>query len=247
MSVLKEVMPPLNFKSNVLKKWGKEWLSKINSTTGKNKEIYAFDRQQSITFGAIFDEEVGKCLSKFLGDISIESPVGRSKEDVLLPTKSNCVEVGPTRVIGGIRPQNYDVAYRPDGPRFVFDSKTLNDKKSIAKNWQNMINDLGTESATIHTRFPYAIVAFIVVVPNLALQDKQRTDITRTLERLGTRKDVWDQAHLAESISLIIWDPNTGEIDKNFPKKETNLRIEDFSKKISDAYLKRYKGLPPHD
>ena len=54
-----------------------------------------------------------------------------------------------------------------------------------------MINDLGTESATIHTRFPYAIVAFIVVVPNLALQDKQRTDITRTLERLGTRKTFW--------------------------------------------------------
>ena len=59
--------------------------------------------------------------------------MGRSKEDVLLPTKSNCVEVGPTRVIGGIRPQNYDVAYRPDGPRFVFDSKTKMIKKYCKK------------------------------------------------------------------------------------------------------------------
>lgn len=28
-----------------------------------------------------------------------------------------------------------------------------------------MINDLGTEATTVHTRFPYAIVAFLVVVP----------------------------------------------------------------------------------
>jgi len=32
------------------------------------------------------------------------------------------------------------VGYRPDGIRFAFDSKTLNDQESIAKNWQNMIS-----------------------------------------------------------------------------------------------------------
>ncbi len=53
--------------------------------------------------------------------------------------------MGTTRIIGGIRPQNYDAAYRPDGPRVVFDSKTLNDQESIGKNWQNMVNDLPSE------------------------------------------------------------------------------------------------------
>ena len=52
------------------------------------------------------------------------------------------VEVGPVRVIGGVRPQNFDVGYRPDAIRFAFDSKSLNDRESIGKNWQNMINDL---------------------------------------------------------------------------------------------------------
>jgi len=51
------------------------------------------------------------------------------------------------------------VGYRPDGLRFAFDSKTLNDKKSIGKNWQNMINDLATEATTVHSRFPYASLA----------------------------------------------------------------------------------------
>jgi len=50
--------------------------------------------------------------------------------------------LGKARIVGGIRPQNYDAAYRPDGPRVVYDSKTRNDRKSIGKNWQNMVNDL---------------------------------------------------------------------------------------------------------
>ena len=29
-----------------------------------------------------------------------------------------------------------------------------------------MVNDLATEATTVHTRFPYCVVAFIVTVPN---------------------------------------------------------------------------------
>jgi len=96
-----------------------------------------------------------------LGDIPIVS--GSSKK--LIPSEADCVELGPARIIGGVRPQNFDVAYRPDGVRVAFDSKTLNDLKSAGKNWQNMVNDLATEAATVHTRFPYALVAFIVAIP----------------------------------------------------------------------------------
>ena len=239
--------PALSFPIDEMKEWGRIWRGRDLEKTGsawKEDRINYFVKKDAMDFANYIDEKIASCMSKFLGDL----PIQKAKQNNLNPVDGTvCVELGEITICGGVRQQNFDVAFRPDGPRIIVDSKSLNATKSIQKNWQNMINDMGTESATIHTRFPYAIVAFIVVVPNLALQDKQRTDITRTLERLGTRKEVLDQAHLAESISLIIWDPNTGEIDKNFPKKETNLRIEDFSKKISDAYLKRYKGLPPHD
>lgn len=171
----------------------------------------------------------------------------KARGNALIPPSYDCVEVGPVRIIGGIRPQNFDVAYRPDGPRIVFDSKTLNDLKSVGKNWQNMVNDLATEAATVHTRFPYAIVAFIVVIPRPALANKQTADIVRTLERLGSRRDILDQAHLAEALSLMVWHPETGEIDSNIPYPQSQLRIEKFSEILHPHYVARYKGLPPHD
>jgi len=165
----------------------------------------------------------------------------------LLPPHSNCIEVGPVRVIGGIRPQNFDVAYRPDGPRIVYDSKTLNDAKSIPKNWQNMVNDLGTEATTVHTRFPYAIVAFVVAVPSPAIRQTQLLDLIRTLERLATRNSVLDQEHLAESIAFIVWNPDTGNVDTGRVPSDSPIHVSNFMQKIHRCYVERYKGLPPHD
>ena len=204
---------------------------------------FALDRHQSVNFASFIDMAFGISLATMLGNIPVVSPLSGS----LLPPQADCVEVGPARVIGGIRPQNFDVVYRPDGPRVVFDSKTLNDRESVGKNWQNMINDLGTEAATVHTRFPYAIVSFIVAIPRPALASKQERDIVRTLERLGTRKDELDQNHLAEAIALLVWDPFTGDIDPIIPSQSSSIRIETLPDKIYPHYIDRYRGLPPHD
>ncbi|MFQ6018317.1 MAG: hypothetical protein ACE5KF_08980, partial [Kiloniellaceae bacterium] len=146
MAPISDSMPPIVVPRDVLAQWGARWLSDINEETGAPKPGggQRFDRQQSVNFGYVFDNAVGEALAIMLGGIPLESPVGGS----LLPPVADCVEVGSTRIVGGIRPQNYDVAYRPDGPRIVFDSKTLNDLKSVGKNWQNMVNDLATEAAT---------------------------------------------------------------------------------------------------
>jgi hypothetical protein len=243
MAELADHMPLLNISVDELKRWGHLWLGESNPETGKSKRPECFDRHQSVNFASFIDAEFARVLAVMLGGIPVERPSGNA----LLPSIPDCVEIGPVRIIGGIRPQNFDAAYRPDGPRVVFDSKTLNDFKSVGKNWQNMVNDLATEAATVHTRFPYALVAFIVVIPKPALGSKQEADIIRTLERLGTRNDVLDQTHLAEALSLIIWNPETGEIDPSIPSQDSNLRIEKFSDMLYPHYLNRYKGLPPHD
>jgi len=64
---------------------------------------------------------------------------------------------------------------------------------------------------------------------------------------LGARNDVLDQTHLAEALSLIVWNPETGEINPSIPAQDSNLRIEKFSDTLYPHYLNRYKGLPPHD
>ena len=174
-------------------------------------------------------------------------PVLKRNSDDLIPPQGNVVEVGRTRIIGGIRPQNYDAAYRPDGPKIVFDSKILNDKDSIKKNWQNMVNDLAAEAGpNCSRRFPYCLVSFVVALPEPAVMPGQRRDIVRTLERLGS-KDELDQHHLAEAISLVLWDPATGAIDSSIPAAGSNLRIETMHDRIYLHYVDRRKNLPPHD
>jgi hypothetical protein len=192
--------------------------------------------------GEVFDARVGAALAAMLGNIPIVRPNAAS----LLPQQVDCVEVGPCRLVGGVRPQNFDVGYRPDGIRFAFDSKTLNDAKSVQKNYQNMINDLATEATTVHTRFPYAVVAFLVAVPTPCLESPQKEALTETLERLGQRSSPLDLAHKAEAISLVLWDPGTGRIDPSWPGEGSALRIELLSQQIERAYVTRYKGLPPH-
>lgn len=207
----------------------------------------AFDKKQGMDFGLLFDKAVGEALATMLGNTPPRVFTGRKRTENLLPPKNDCVEVGPVRVIGGIRPQNFDVGYRPDGIRIAFDSKTLNDAGSIPKNWQNMVNDLSTEATTVHTRFPYAIVALMVVIPRPALKPTQQADLIRTLERLATRRGVINQDHLAEAIALIVWNPVTGEIDPYAPASGSPLRYESFMPAIFERYVERYKGLPPHD
>jgi hypothetical protein len=238
-------MPQITIDSNLLKDWGKKWLGTLDSNGNENgKKPNCFDKKQGMDFGKIvLDPAVASALATMLGGVTVRKPSGST---ALLPPESDCIEIGDTRIIGGIRPQNFDIAYRPDGLRIAYDSKTLNDFDSIKKNWQNMINDLATEATTVHTRFPYAIVAFLVAVPKPALDTSQEYDITRTLERLGGRKSVQNQNHLAEAVSFVVWDPSTGLIDTSVPNADSILRIEKYSNILYPLYLERYKGLPPH-
>jgi hypothetical protein len=240
-------MPPVAIDPAKLLDWGAVWRGTVGSPrkdgTPRDKRANRFDKKQGMDFGYVFDAAFGAALAEMLGGVEVRKPVVNS----LLPPHKDCVEVGTTRIVGGIRPQNYDAAYRPDGPRVVYDSKTLNDTGSIAKNWQNMINDLATEASTVHTRFPYCLVCFIVLLPRPALLWNQEQALIRTLERLGSRDDELDQPHLAEAVSMVVWNPDDGTIDPASPPMGSNLRLETMCDRITPRYLDRYKNLPPHE
>jgi hypothetical protein len=264
MAALKK-MPQLIVDQPMLKEWGDIWLGEIATqprpkrarTRGhgadsvpalvtpselKAKRPEYFDKTQGMQFGYVFDRAFGAALAELLGGIPVVTP----KAGALIPPQADCVEVGATRIVGAIRPQNYDAAYRPDGPRIVYDSKTLNDTQSVRKNWQNMVNDLTAEASTVHIRFPMCIVAFIVAIPSPALPKNQERDIIRTLERLGSREDELDQHNLSEAVALVVWHPADGTIDPNIPPSGSNLRLETINERIAAAYMDRYKNLPPH-
>ena len=229
-------IPDICFDTEKLKQYGALW-----------RVSECFNKKQGMDFGKeVIDPIIAQALASMLGDIPVKSPENSS---VLLPPSGfpDCIEIGNTKVVGGVRPQNFDIVYRPDGIRIAYDSKTLNDENSIKKNWNNMINDLAAEATTVHTRFPYALVLFIIVIPKPALHLNQAVDIIRTLERMNLRLRVQDENHRAESIAMVVWDPDTGDVDNAMPPSESNLRIEKYAKRIEEIYLSRYKGLPPHE
>ncbi len=111
-----------------------------------------------------------------------------------------------------------------------------------------MVNDLATEATTVHSRFPSAVVGFVVAIPTPCLSAGARTNaIVGTLTRLGGRELVDEPAHRAEALSLLAWNPDTGGIDTDMPDPWSRLRIERFSEDLSQAYYDRFQGLPPHD
>ena len=228
-------MPRITVNAAKLTEFGKVW-------SANNQRLSRTPPFSSGELGKLLDEAVATALAQMLGGIPILEPSATA----LIPMQSDCVELGPVRVIGGVRPQNFDVGYRPDGVRFAFDSKTLNDSDSVGKNWQNMINDLATEATTVHTRFPHAVVAFMVIIPEPCLSAPRRTSMIGTLERLNRRTGIDGPAHLAEAIALVLWNPETGEVNPNFPALDSSVRLERFSEQVETAYINRYKGLPPH-
>ena len=228
-------MPPLRIPARQLLGFGRQWR--------RNQSLSRTPPFSSSQLGLEFDGAVARSLASMLGGIQVVQPISST---ALIPPQSDCVELGATRVIGGVRPQNFDVCYRPDGVRFAFDSKTLNDLTSVRKNYQNMINDLATEATTVHTRFPYAVVAFIVAVPLPCLVEPQRAALTDTLTRLARRIHVTEHPHLAEVISLVVWNPQTGRVVPNIPARDSRLRIERFADNVQTVYYARYRGLPPH-
>jgi hypothetical protein len=228
-------MPPIQINPADLTRFGARWVANGHALSRKRPE-------SSNQFGQLFNEAVGQALASMLGGI----PIVRPSSSHLIPSNPDCVEVGEVRIIGGVRPQNFDVGYRPDGLRFALDSKTLNDSKSVGKNYQNMINDLATEATTVHTRFPAAVVAFIVAIPGPCISGSLENAIVARLEGLAGRANYTDPPHLAEAMSLVIWDPISGTIAATRPPAQSILRLESFPTQVYETYRRRYAGLPPH-
>lgn len=227
-------MPSVTVSQADLKPFGDKWLE-------NNQALSRTPPYSSGNLGQLFDSRVAAALAEMLGALPIVTPISSH----LGPAEVDCVEVGPLRIVGGVRPQNFDVGYRPDGVRIAFDSKTLNDTKSVGKNYQNMINDLATEATTVHSRFPMALVAFMVIVPKPCLK-AQAAAIVGTLERITGRRAIDDPLHLAEAISFVVWDPAVGDVIPDLPIQVSPLRLERFSEQVETTYRARYKGLPPH-
>jgi len=68
--------------------------------------------------------------------------------------------------------------------------------------------------------------------------------IERAIDRLvraGGRKSEADPAHLLEGIAVLVYDPDTGEIDSALPKPGSGLRWEEFVVSLATSYRARFE------
>ena len=87
-------MPPVQIDQEELRRFGRRWQENGN-------KLKRTPPESSMQLTSVFDNAVGKALAEMVGGIEIKQPNGKS----LTPPDTNCVEVGPVRVIGGVRRQ----------------------------------------------------------------------------------------------------------------------------------------------
>jgi len=240
-------MPSVVIGPALLAPYGQQWLAGGGRLPGKQKVGYA----SATALGNEIDTVFADALATFLGGINVlEASQSRKPGFALHPPEPDCVEYGHVTVAGGARTQRFDVAYRPDGPRIAFDNKTLNGEGSWGKNWNNMINDLVAEATTVHHRYPDTVVAFFILAPTPILRKGSRLeDACKQMTRIGGRvQPQLENLHLAEAISLALWEPSTGAISTTEPDpaRFPEIRIERFAETVEIRYRERFKYAPPH-
>ena len=95
-------MPPVVVEPSQLLPFGQRWSEKGGS-------LSRTPPNSSTQLCHVFDQAVANALSVMLGSIPVLPPVNAK---ALVAPRADCVEVGPTRIVGGIRAQNFDVCYR---------------------------------------------------------------------------------------------------------------------------------------
>lgn len=139
-------MPPLVLSQPDLAAYGAQW-------TANGGALSRSAPYSSMQLGNLVDETVAEALAAMLGGVPVRTVSARGAAP-LYPPEPDCVERGEVAIVGGIRKQQFDVAYRPDGVRFAFDSKTLNDAESVGKIGR-------TWSTTLPPRRPPSTLAFL--------------------------------------------------------------------------------------
>lgn len=162
--------------------------------------------------------------------------------------------VGETKVGGGLRSVNADVAeyHKTDGLRLAIEIKPIN--LAVGRAIWNRFGDIRTFAVNVHLKFPFAVVGGVLTLPTYEETAKKDGTISRKstvhlieraterLARSGNRETEGDAAHLLEAIGLVIYDPDSQELDPDHPPAGSSLRWEEFIDRLATAYAGRFEG-----
>ena len=200
--------------------------------------------------------EAGKLTAgqKKSGQLRLSDALGRALVAELrtrLPQMQRAL-AGEREVSGALRTARADVSeiHPLDGLRLAVELKPVN--LAVGRAIWNRFGDIRTFAVNIHLKFPFAVVGGVLTIPTY--EEDQGTGggnrkstvhlIARAVQRLvraGGRKTEGDAPHLLEAIAVIVYDPDTGEIDATAPPPGSGLRWSEFIDALTTAYNARFE------
>lgn len=164
------------------------------------------------------------------------------------------IHAGERTFSGALRRARLDVSeFHPlDGLRLAVELKPVN--LAVGRAIWNRFGDIRMTAVNVHLKFPFAVAAGLLTVPTYELKDGTGKTtvhlITRAIdrfERAGSRVTESDAAHLLEAVGMVIYDPDSDELDPALPPTESPLRWDNFVASIVRSYDTRFGAAPSGD
>jgi hypothetical protein len=158
---------------------------------------------------------------------------------------------GEREVAGALRTVKADVSESNplDGLRLAIEIKPVN--VAVGRAIWNRFGDIRVFAVNLHLKFPFAVVGGVLVIPTYEEEIRQgkrvrrptQQLILRAVERLtraGGRRSEGDAPHLLEGVGVLVYDPETGELDRELPPAGSGLRWDELVRELARAYGARF-------
>jgi hypothetical protein len=154
---------------------------------------------------------------------------------------------GELDVAGALRTARADVSesHHLDGLRLAVEIKPVN--LAVGRAIWNRFGDIRAFAVNIHLKFPFAVVGGVLVVPTWEWSPKGKIPtlhiidrLVRRLQRTRRRETEADAPHLLEAITVVVFDPDTGEPNPVIPPAGFGLRWEEFVTIVTETYDIRF-------
>lgn len=182
-------------------------------------------------------------LSRTLGEVLL----GELSESI--PRLRKAGKAKETKVAGALRTVQADVSesHRLDGLRLAVEIKPVN--LAVGRAIWNRFGDIRTFAVNIHLKFPFAVVGGVLAVPSYEQMPNGRKKTTlplieRAVERLrraGGRESEAGAPHLLEAIGVLVYDPDTSQLDDSMPPHGSGLRWDEFVQTLAETYQVRFE------
>ena len=161
---------------------------------------------------------------------------------------------GETKVGGGLREVKADVSEMTnmDGLTLGVELKPVH--LAVGRAIWNRFGDIRTFAVNIHLKFPFAVVGGVMTLPTqermTSGQDDKWKGTTHLVERAvsrfiraGGRETEGGAAHLLEGIAVVVFDHETGAVERDLPPAGTGLRWPEFVAQVAAAYDARFGAI----